>query len=317
MTIEEVKQYVNKLEPNVMVLSTKYINNRETLEFKCKCGKIFKKSWTNIQTHKSCLCRSCARKKGWKEKRREANYEQELEKVFIEQGFTPLEKISDTMSKILCKDVNNYKGYINYTNAKKGQHFSIFSLIFNRDNLLYNLNNYAIINKTGAEVIKLKEKGRSFETVLFCKCHCGEYFTSTLCDFTTQKHWRCPKCSKSQSKLEVLTENELRKYTDNYIKQKRFDDCRNIETNYPMPFDFYLPELNLCIEIDGQQHFRPSKFGNTTQEESIKDYENRKKRDLQKNEYCLKKGINLLRISYKSFYRQNKEYKEIIKNLFT
>lgn len=42
-----------------------------------------------------------------------------------------------------------------------------------------------------------------------------------------------------------------------------------------------------------------------------------KNKDRQKDEYCFKNGINLLRISYKSFYRQNKEYKEIIKNLFT
>lgn len=317
MTIDEVRKYISKLEPEVILLSAVYVNNKEPLEFKCKCGQIFKKSWSTIQTHKNCLCRSCARKKGWKTKRRENGYEQKLEQEFIEKGFIPLEMVDNTRSKFLCKDIEGYKGYISYANVKKGQHFSIFSLAFNKENLLYNLNNYSKNNKTGAKVISFQEKNRSCDVILQCQCQCGEYFTSTLGDFTTQHHWRCPKCSKSQSKLEILTENELQKFTKNYIKQKRFIDCRNIETNYPMPFDFYLPELNLCIEIDGEQHFKPSRFGNITQEEAIKNFEDRSKKDLQKNDYCLKNGIKLLRISYKSFYRQNKEYKEIIKNLFT
>lgn len=317
MTIEDVKRYVEQLEPEVVLLSTTYVNNKSPLEFKCKCGKFFQKSWTTIQTHKTCLCRSCARKRGWKIKRRHAGFEQDLKKVFFENGFIPLEIPINTRDKILCEDKEKYKGYISYANAKKGQHFSIFSLAFNKENLLYNLNNYAANNKNGAKVITFEERKRSCDTLLICECCCGEYFTSTLCDFTTQNHWRCSKCSNSQSKLEILTENELRKYTNDYIKQKRFDNCRNIETNYLLSFDFYLPQLNLCIEVDGEQHFKPSKFSNITEEEAIKMFEQTHKRDLQKDEYCLRNGIKLVRISYKSFYRQNKEYQEIIRNLFT
>ena len=300
-----------------MLLRTEYINNKLLLEFKCKCGKIFYKNWSTIRTHNSCLCCSCARKMGWKNKRREPDFGKELQKEFIRNGLIPLEPVNNSRDKILCKDLEGYKGYINYYNVKKGKHFSVFSLKFNRDNLLYNLINYSIINKIGVKIIDFEESGRSCETILFCQCPCGEYFTSNLGDFTTQKYWRCSKCSKSQSKLEILTENEIQKYTDNYIKQKRFDDCRNIKTNYLMPFDFYLPELNLCIEVDGEQHFKPSKFSNISEGEASQNLEARKEKDRQKDEYCLKNGIKLLRISYKSFYRQNKEYQDIIKNLFT
>lgn len=317
MTIAEIRNQVREIEPDAMLLSTEYINNKLPLKFKCKCGKIFYKNWSTIRTHNSCLCCSCARKMGWKNKRREPDFGKELQKEFIRNGFMPLEPVNNSRDKILCKDLEGYKGYINYYNAKKGKHFSVFSLKFNRDNLLYNLINYSIINKIGVKIIDFEESGRSCETILFCQCPCGEYFTSNLGDFTTQKHWRCSKCSKSQSKLEILTENEIQKYTDNYIKQKRFDDCRNIKTNYLMPFDFYLPELNLCIEVDGEQHFKPSKFSNISEGEASQNLEARKEKDRQKDEYCLKNGIKLLRTSYKSFYRQNKEYQEIIKNLFT
>lgn len=315
--MEEIRNQVREIEPDIMLLSTEYINNKLPLKFKCKCGKIFYKNWSTIQTRNSCLCRSCARKMGWKNKRREPDFDKELQKEFIRNGFTPLESVNNSRDKILCKDLDGYKGYINSHNAKQGKHFSVFSLKFNRENLLYNLINYSIINKTGVKIIDFEESGRSCETILFCQCPCGEYFTSSLGDFTTQKHWRCSKCSKSQSKLEILTENEIQKYTDNYIKQKRFDGCRNIKTNYLMPFDFYLPELNLCIEVDGEQHFKPSKFSNISEGEASQNLESRKEKDRQKDEYCLKNGIKLLRISYKSFYRQNKEYQEIIKNLFT
>ena len=50
------------------------------------------------------------------------------------------------------------------------------------------------------------------------------------------------------------------KYIANYLSFQNilfeqeyiFPDCRDIN---PLPFDFYLPDYNTCIEYDGQQHF--------------------------------------------------------------
>ena len=60
-----------------------------------------------------------------------------------------------------------------------------------------------------------------------------------------------------------------------------------------MPFDFYLPDYNACIEYDGQQHFEPidffggeEKFKKTIQRDEIK------------TNYCLVNNIRLLRIRY-------------------
>lgn len=61
----------------------------------------------------------------------------------------------------------------------------------------------------------------------------------------------CPICKESNG------ENIVRKYlSDNHIKyipQHRFKDCRD---KNPLPFDFYLPKYNTCIEYDGEQHFK-------------------------------------------------------------
>jgi very-short-patch-repair endonuclease len=61
----------------------------------------------------------------------------------------------------------------------------------------------------------------------------------------------------------------------------------------PLPFDFYLPEYNLIIEFDGDQHYRNTeKFGKNGGFERIQ------KHDKMKNEYCEKNNIHLLRLTY-------------------
>ena len=59
-----------------------------------------------------------------------------------------------------------------------------------------------------------------------------------------------------------------------------------------MPFDFYLPEYNICIEFDGIQHFEPrDAFGGKV------EFEKTKLRDKIKDDYCKNNGLSLIRIS--------------------
>ena len=67
----------------------------------------------------------------------------------------------------------------------------------------------------------------------------------------------------------------------------------------PLPFDFYIPQYNLCIEFDGKQHFIPTDFkSNSTEEEKLKYFELVQMRDNIKTDYCKNNNINLLRIKY-------------------
>jgi len=75
-----------------------------------------------------------------------------------------------------------------------------------------------------------------------------------------------------------------------YEQEKKFKSCKNINE---LPFDFYLPELNICIEYDGELHFKSSKlFG------VVKTLNRIKKHDNIKTAWCKQNNIELLRITY-------------------
>lgn len=57
-----------------------------------------------------------------------------------------------------------------------------------------------------------------------------------------------------------------------------------------LPFDFFLPEKNICIEYDGEQHYKDI-FGN-------KSHKQTKINDSIKNKFCSENSINLIRIPY-------------------
>ena len=98
----------------------------------------------------------------------------------------------------------------------------------------------------------------------------------------------CPICRESLG--ERIVSKFLRDKNINYIRQKRFDDCKFKCT---LPFDFYLPELSVAIEFDGVQHFYPIKrFGGE------KEFQKTVIKDQIKTEYCKNNNIKLFRISY-------------------
>ena len=66
----------------------------------------------------------------------------------------------------------------------------------------------------------------------------------------------------------------------------------------PLPFDFYLPQLNKCIEYDGGQHYFPVDFAGKGMEHAEEQFRKTQYRDKIKNDYCKNNGISLLRIPY-------------------
>lgn len=67
---------------------------------------------------------------------------------------------------------------------------------------------------------------------------------------------RCPLCylDGKQSKGESYIQKFLDADDIKYIYPKSFNDLR---CHYPLRYDFYIPNLSLLIEFQGQQHYYP------------------------------------------------------------
>jgi hypothetical protein len=87
-----------------------------------------------------------------------------------------------------------------------------------------------------------------------CK-NCGyglnnEWFVSPNARTASGFH-DCPKCASSwgNRKISYILSN---KNIENF-PEHRFPNCKDINV---LPFDFYLPYYNICIEYQGEQHYR-------------------------------------------------------------
>lgn len=99
----------------------------------------------------------------------------------------------------------------------------------------------------------------------------------------------CPECS-STSAGEKYIKAYLEEMKIPFETQKTFPECKYIKV---LRFDFWIPSLNLLIEYDGTQHFKP--IGYFGGEKAFKQLQIR---DQIKNKFCSEKQIRLLRISY-------------------
>lgn len=98
----------------------------------------------------------------------------------------------------------------------------------------------------------------------------------------------CPVCQATSGEKQVR--QVLEDYNIEYVFQKWWDDCRNIN---PLPFDFYLPDYNAVIEYHGKQHYEPIALFR-----GKKGFEMTQKHDKIKKDYCLSNGIGYIEISY-------------------
>jgi hypothetical protein len=104
---------------------------------------------------------------------------------------------------------------------------------------------------------------------------------------------RCPRCVRSKFEIEVS--NLLDSCGYNYECQYVFHDCRDIN---PLPYDFYLSDYNILIEVDGEGHYKPIPRGSMSVEDAETQLMITQKHDKIKTQYCIDKNILLIRIPY-------------------
>ena len=100
----------------------------------------------------------------------------------------------------------------------------------------------------------------------------------------------CSECYISAG--EDVIKSTLDKIGLKYEYQKTFKDLVS-DKGHDLPYDFYLPELNLIIEYDGIQHFVPVRaFGGED------GFQRRTLIDREKDEFSVNNNISIARIPY-------------------
>ena len=300
-SIENINHFFEINNSNTRCISTEYFKEDVEMDFICGvCGKTFKRTWANIGSSIHLMCEECQIIERGK------NHRIKIDEVL--DGFKKMElKLLDTnytrnSKRLLCEDKYGYRGFVCYNAQRKvvassRTGFNYFSLNNNKENFIYNANHYCEINGIRTRVLEICKIKESQSTTILCKCECGKEYKTSINSFRSGKT-RCDKCSKTISRYEQLVINYLRKNKIQYKRQKRFTDCRNI---LPLPFDFYLKDFNMLIEVDGQGHYQICYFNRCSKEQGLKSLESTKINDEIKTKYCKDNNINLLRIPYWEF----------------
>ena len=134
------------------------------------------------------------------------------------------------------------------------------------------------------EIVKGKKGAYSY-----CLCECGNYKVIRNNSLITgnTKSCGCMVSAGEEKIAKILNENNI-----SFIRQKTFDDLMG-DKNKKLSFDFYVPSLNLLIEYQGEQHYRPNaQWGGNDR------YVLQQKYDERKREYCIQKGFLLKEVPY-------------------
>lgn len=212
---------------------------------------------------------------------------------------------------------NNHNPKINYICSKHGlQTQSTKALLKTGCYECYKEDNYWNKEKLVKKLNEIFIGKYNFDDILFeniedtvsvyCD-YCNSYFNRKIKSLLRGVGCDCQKSSRGELAVKFFLDAHKIKYE----MQKTFEDCRNPKTNRKMFFDFYLPQYEMIIEYDGEQHFRS--FNYKHESKNIKNYKSYNKimlnetkfRDNYKNYYCKENKIDLLRISYKQFDKIN------------
>lgn len=144
---------------------------------------------------------------------------------------------------------------------------------------------------------KVEYKNNKTKICIICPIH-GEFWQRP--DMHLHCKQGCPKCASVHNISESRLFGELENEITNIEYQKRFKWLGK------QSLDFYLPDYNIAIEYQGEQHFKPVViFGGD------KEFKKTVERDIKKKNLCEKHGIELLYFTY------NNKMKEYDSSVFT
>lgn len=133
---------------------------------------------------------------------------------------------------------------------------------------------------------------KSSKEIWFICDNCGKVFKRRLSNLANSNCGvKCLNCISSKGEKRI--KNYLDEYNIKYISQKTFNNLVGIN-NGNLSYDFYLPDYNLLIEYQGEQHEHFVKGF----QKSIEDFKKQQEHDKRKRQYAMDNNIELLEIWY-------------------
>lgn len=298
-TIEKAQKYVTK-NTDATLLDQEWVDSKTPMHFVCACGKPFVTDWNHFRSQGRTRCTDCAKTAQYNEKRLT---EDDIRRRIAERsdsvwvGGEYKNQNSELILRCSCGNEFTASCQLIFYGRTFLKCRACSAKLRSSDQRL-SLEDVANYASDNGAVLLSSSYFNAREDLTF-RCACGRNFKRRWNDFYSKKNYRCTYCAKRVSKGEWAIEKYLTDRGVFYETQKRFPDCAD---QRPLPFDFYIPDANLCIEFDGEQHFRAIAFG------ADKDhFDMLKAHDKIKDDYCKSKGIILVRIPY-----YNIEFADII-----
>lgn len=267
-------------------------NIDQHLSFKCgECGREYKSIWHTFVNVNDKVCNFCFNQK--RAKGEMPNNHRDTNKFHEAARKNGLLILNGPDIKyhqgIRVQDTDGYKGIMQPQSILKNSSFERFST--RNPYTIDNIRLFAFKRDWDCVVYDQEYKGD--KSPLRMMCSCGNDFLVDANHFVAGKY-RCNECRMKQSAIAASVELWLNQNSVAYIKEKTFDGCAYKKV---LPFDFYLPDYDACIEVDGIGHYRPVAFSGD-KELAKSNYEIRVLTDGIKTEYCKNNNIPLLRLPF-------------------
>lgn len=266
----------------------KFVNTKVKVKIICKDHGIFEQTPNNHLNGQ--ICKKCAYIENSKNRSKTIeNFITESNKIHnCKYDYSEVDyKNNHTKIKIICK-IHNYifeqtpDSHINQKSGCPKCKLDKFSIDYRQTKEEFIKNsNIVHENKYNYDLVEYVNINKKVKII--CPKH--GMFEQKPCNHI--KGCGCHKCANNFSKYEEKIAKYLNKNNIKYFREYRFDNCKYKNR---LPFDFYLPDCNTCIEFDGVYHYKPL-FGK-------KHLKNCKIRDKIKTKFCLDNHIKLIRIPY-------------------
>ncbi|MCH4169483.1 MAG: hypothetical protein LKF42_09520 [Streptococcaceae bacterium] len=310
--LDEIRQFVLN-NSNCILLSSEYLNVDTKLLFLCPCGNEFFTTFYKFKNRNKRQCNNCGRKNISKNSSLTLATVKQFIEIDSKSGCKLLStEYKDAHQKLLikCKCGNQFFTKFNHFKSSNQRQCKScgFIILANKRKLDIDYVKHTLNLKN----CKLISDYKNSNTKIEIECSCGNHFETLFSLFRDYDVNTCRSCrekNKSRSKGENKIENWL--IANNILYKTEFT-FKDLKIKKKLRFDFAILNddlsLKLLIEFDGKQHFGRGCFSSDINKME-KNYKQTIYSDKLKNEYCLKNGIQLLRIPFF-------EYKNIENILF-